>query len=38
MLVENGKTEKGLDEQVGKNEAIVSRWCSNTAQLSLDIL
>jgi len=28
-LVENGKTGKWLAEQVGKNEATVSRWCSN---------
>ena len=29
VLVENGKTGKWLAEQVGKNEATVSRWCSN---------
>lgn len=28
VLVENGKTGKYLAELVGKNEAIVSRWCS----------
>jgi hypothetical protein len=32
-LVENGKTGKWLAEQVGKNEATVSRWCSNKMQL-----
>ena len=37
-LVENGKTGKWLAEQVGKNEAIVSRWCSNKMQPSLDTL
>lgn len=37
-LVENGKTGKWLAEQVGKNEATVSRWCSNKMQLSLDTL
>jgi len=38
VLVENGKTGKWLAEQVGKNEATVSRWCSNKMQLSLDTL
>ena len=37
-LVENGKTGKWLAEQVGKNEATVSRWCSNNMQPSLDTL
>lgn len=32
-LVENGKTGKWLAEQVGKNEATVSRWSSNKMQL-----
>ena len=38
VLVENGKTGKWLAEQVGKNEATVSRWCSNKTQPSLDML
>ena len=38
MLVEKGKTGKWLAEQVGKNEATVSRWCSNKMQPSLDML
>ncbi|MBD5261128.1 MAG: helix-turn-helix transcriptional regulator [Bacteroides sp.] len=37
-LVENGKTGKWLAEQVGKNEATVSRSCSNKMQPSLDTL
>ncbi len=37
-LVENGKTGKWLAEQVSKNEATVSRWCSNKMQPSLDTL
>lgn len=37
-LVEHGKTDKWLSEQIGKNEATVSRWCSNKMQLSLDTL
>ena len=38
VLVENGKTGKWLAEQVGKNEATVSRWCSNKMQPSLDMI
>lgn len=38
VLVENGKTGKWLAEQVGKNEATVSRWCSNKMHPSLDML
>ena len=37
-LVENGKTSKWLAEQLGKNEATVSRWCSNASQPSLEML
>ncbi len=38
VLVEHGKTGKWLAEQLGRNEATVSRWCSNSCQPSLDIL
>lgn len=38
VLVENNKTGKWLAEQVGKNEATVSRWCTNKMQPSLDTL
>lgn len=38
VWVENGKTGKWLAEQAGKNEATVSRWCSNKIQPSLDML
>ena len=38
VLVENGKTGKWLASKVGKNEATVSRWCSNKMQPSLDTL
>ena len=38
VLVEHGKTGNWLAEQVGKNEATVSRWCSNRMQPSLDML
>ena len=37
-LVESGKTGKWLAAQIGKNEATVSRWCSNKMQPSLDTL
>lgn len=32
------RTGKWLAEQLGKNEATVSRWCSNSAQPSLEML
>ena len=38
VLVEQGKTGKWLAGQLGKNEATVSRWCSNTSQPSLEML
>lgn len=38
VLVEQNRTGKWLAEQLGKNEATVSRWCSNTAQPSLELL
>ena len=38
VLVEQGKTGKWLAGQLGKNEATVSRWCSNTSQPTLEML
>lgn len=38
VLVEQNRTGKWLAEQLGKNEATISRWCSNTAQPSLEML
>lgn len=38
VLVEQKRTGKWLAEQLGKNEATVSRWCSNNAQPSLEML
>lgn len=38
VLVEQGKTGKWLAEILGKNEATVSRWCTNEYQPSLDTL
>lgn len=38
VLVEQNRTGKWLAEQLGKNEATISRWCSNTSQPSLEML
>lgn len=38
VLVEQGKTGKWLAGQLGKNDATVSRWCSNVSQPSLEML
>ena len=37
-LVYNGKTTKWLAEQLGKDPATVSKWCTNAAQPSLETL
>lgn len=37
VLAENDRTNRWLAEAVGKNEATVSRWCSNKAQPSIDV-
>ena len=38
VLAEKNHTGKWLAEKLGKNEATVSRWCSNSAQPSLEVL
>lgn len=38
MLAEKEKTNKWLAEQVGKDPATISKWCTNTAQPSLETL
>lgn len=38
MLAEKKKTSKWLAEQLGKDPATVSRWCTNVSQPSLDIV
>lgn len=38
VLVEQKRTGKWLAEALGKNEATVSRWCTNEAQPSLETL
>lgn len=36
LLVEKQKTGKWLAEQLGKDPATVSRWCSNSMQPSIE--
>ena len=38
MLAEKEKTNKWLADQVGKDPATISKWCTNTAQPSLEML
>ena len=38
MLAEKEKTNKWLAEQVGIDPATISKWCTNTAQPSLEML
>lgn len=38
VLVEKKRTGKWLAETLGKNEATISRWCTNETQPSLDTL
>lgn len=37
-LVDNGRTNKWLAEQFGKDPATVSKWCTNACQPSLKTL
>ena len=38
VLVEQKRTNKWLAEQLGKDPATVSKWCTNTSQPSLETL
>lgn len=38
VLVEKGKTGKWLAESLSRNEATVSRWCTNDVQPPLETL
>ena len=38
VLAEQQKTGKWLAEVLGKNEATISRWCTNESQPSLETL
>ena len=37
-LVDNGKTNKWLAEQLGKDPATISKWCTNACQPSLEMM
>ena len=37
-LVDQGKTNKWLAEQLGKDPATVSKWCTNVSQPSLEMM
>ncbi len=38
VLAEKNRTGKWLAEQIGKDEATISRWCSNKVQPSVSQL
>lgn len=38
MLAEKQRTNKWLAEQIGKDPATVSKWCTNTLQPGLETL
>jgi DNA-binding Xre family transcriptional regulator len=38
VLVEQKKTAKWLAQQIGKDPATISKWCTNTSQPSLETL
>ena len=38
VLVEKKQTNKWLAEQLGKDPATVSKWCTNTSQPGLETL
>lgn len=38
VLAEKGKTNKWLSEQIGKDQAVVSKWVTNTTQPTLEML
>lgn len=38
VLVEKKRTSKWLADQLGKDPATISKWCTNTSQPGLDTL
>ena len=38
MLAEKRRTNKWLAEQLGKDPATVSKWCTNTSQPTIETL
>ncbi len=37
VLVEHKRTNKWLAEQLGKDPATISKWCTNSSQPSIDM-
>ena len=37
VLVEHKRTNKWLAEQLGKDPATISKWCTNNSQPSIDM-
>ena len=37
-LFDNGKTNNWLAEQLGKDPATISKWCTNACQPSLEMM
>lgn len=37
VLAERKRTNKWLAEQLGKDPATISKWCTNTSQPSIDM-
>ena len=38
VLVDKGKSNKWLAEQLDKDPATISKWCTNTSQPSLEMM
>lgn len=38
VLAEKGKTNKWLAETINKDQTTVSKWCTNKAQPSIEVL
>ena len=38
VLAEKKKSNKWLAEQLGKDQAAISKWCTNSSQPSLEML
>lgn len=38
VLAEKRRTNKWLAEQLGRDQATISKWCTNTAQSGLETL
>lgn len=38
VLAEKDRTNKWLSEQIGKDQAVVSKWVTNTTQPTLEML